>query len=126
MIEGVGAAPSWLVEIEARINSILALRSNWDTYNAAPVDVCHVASALDWLPRLTGPNTPMPAVVPTAARGVQFEWEVGGVAIELRTGDDGGHIFVADDLGETEGPISGGLLERAATALASGSTRASS
>lgn len=119
IIEASGAAPPWLADLERRVNKLLALGPNWDTYGAQPIRLDHAVDALRMLSALVDLDSPMPTIVPTAARGVQVEWQIDNVAVEARAGDDGVHIYVEDDAGESEGVLSPDLLSRAAAALAS-------
>lgn len=117
-IEASGAAPPWLGDLERRINQLLALGPNWDTYGAQPIRLDHVLEVLRLLAALVDGDSPMPTIVPTAARGMQVEWHTEHAAVEARAGDDGVHIYVEDDAGKTEGVVSPQLVSRAASALA--------
>lgn len=118
-IEAGHAGPSWLPDLERRINQLLALGPNWDTYGAQPIRLDHVVEALRLLAALVDVDSPMPAIVPTSARGVQVEWQTEHAGVEARAGDDGVHIYVEDELGECEGAVSPELVSRAVAALAS-------
>lgn len=118
-IEATGAAPPWLPELENRVNQLLSLTPNWDTYGAQSVRLGHVVAALRLLQALVKSDSPMPTIVPTSARGVQFEWQAGQTAVEARVDDVGAFIYVEDDSGESEGPATSELASRAAAAVAS-------
>lgn len=113
-------APLWAAALELRINELLSLGANWDTYGAAPIDLDNVLSALKLLATIGGRarNCPLPATVPTAARGVQFEWESADDRVVIARADDSGVcIYVADDEGELEGRADERLIGRAAATI---------
>jgi hypothetical protein len=118
-IEATGPAPPWLGELEERVNHLLALGPDWDTYGAEPIRLDHMLAALRLLATIVDAESPMPAVVPTAARGVQIEWQTERGAVEARVGDDGVRVYVQDDAGETEGEVSQELVSRAAHVIGS-------
>lgn len=118
LIDGDGAPP-WIDEVERKINELLSLEADWDTYGAAPISLEHVVTGLQLLQVHVDADSAIPAIVPTASRGLQFEWETGHGVVEARAGDDGVHIYVEDDTGETEGIATPELASRAAAVIAS-------
>jgi hypothetical protein len=112
------AAPVWIDEVERRLNELLALGRGWDTYGAEPIQLEHVVSGLGLLQALAGTNSPMPFIAPTAARGIQFEWETDRSSVEARVDDEGICVYVRDDSGEAEGAPTPELIARASSSIA--------
>ena len=74
----------WLVPILREVVDILSLPENWDSYVAKEVDPGCVKFVLEeLLPFAMRTNTPLPAVVPTNKGGVQLEWHVRGIDLEV-------------------------------------------
>jgi hypothetical protein len=114
----IDAPPTWIADVVRTINELLALGPDWDTYGARPIDPKHVESGLILLQDLAFTDSPMPVVVPTVARGVQFEWETARGAVEARVDDEGSCIYVRDEAGEAESAPTPGLAMRAALVIA--------
>ncbi len=113
------AAPVWLATAVGQLNELLALRADWDTYGAQPIRLEHVVAGLTLLQGLADVNSPMPAIVPTVARGIQFEWDADDATVEARVDDDGRFVYVRDEHGSAEGPATPALVARAANAISS-------
>ncbi len=73
----------WLAPTVKRLNELLALPENWDSYGAARVDPRAIDHALRLLGITMHPETPPPAVVPTPHGGVQLEWHQKTVDLEI-------------------------------------------
>ncbi len=67
------------------LTELLDLKENWDSYGAAPIGVSHVESAINLLQCVMQCNTPLPAIVPTSRGGVQLEWRMDGIDLEVET-----------------------------------------
>jgi hypothetical protein len=75
---------SWLRPILREFARILSLQANWDSYGAREVDPGCIRFAIEeLLPFAMRLNTPLPSVVPTNAGGVQLEWHVRGIDLEV-------------------------------------------
>jgi hypothetical protein len=111
--------PSWIGGLEARLNELLELPGNWDTYGALPINVEHVVSGVKLLAHLVDDASPAPSVVPTVGRGIQFDWDMTNHAIEIRIDDTGATALIEGPDRELEGPIMGDLLVKARDLLAS-------
>jgi predicted amidohydrolase len=112
-------APEWIKSVEARVNELLGLQQDWDTYGAEPVSIANVVAGLKVLPMVVAIDSPPPAIVPTVGRGIQFEWASQGRAVELRVDDAGTYVYVDDGSEEIEGPATARMLSRAALAIGS-------
>lgn len=69
--------------MDASINSLLTLEEDWDSYGASPVKLEFASTAIDLLQSVMHPNTPPPAIVPTAIGGIQIEWHTNGMDLEI-------------------------------------------
>lgn len=65
----------WEVEVVQALVRLANMPAGWDSYNAPPLrrDAGHFA--LEILQSVMRPRTPLPQVVPSAAGGVQLEWQ---------------------------------------------------
>ncbi len=77
------ARSSWLRETSEALNSLLELPPNWDSYGAAAIDPRCTAYALELLGSTMRDHSPAPAVVPTSRGGVQLEWHMRGLDLEI-------------------------------------------
>jgi hypothetical protein len=66
-----------------RLNALLALPGNWDSYGARPVDPTVAVQAAKILQLTMREETPRPAIVPTTDGGLQVEWHVHGIDLEV-------------------------------------------
>jgi hypothetical protein len=100
---------------------LLALPPNWDSYGARSIEPEILAAAARWLAENMMPETPRPAVLPTVRGGVQFEWSIRGLDLEIELiSPDELHVAYEDadesnewksDLASARQPIRN-LLER--------------
>lgn len=103
-ISGVDRPP-WLRQVATSLTAILSLEHNWDSYDAPGIEPRYVIAALEHLLAIAGRESPPPWTVPTVRRGVQFEWHLEGVDIELAVDDDGASVFVDDEDGDADGEV---------------------
>jgi len=116
---GGAPVPGWWFSVADRLNELLELAPGWDTYGAPSIEFDHVVHAVNLLLNLAPDDAPPPWIAPTARRGIQMEWDLGDVELELSIDDTGASIFVADQVGEDEGELSqrSDLWRRAALAI---------
>jgi hypothetical protein len=62
---------------------LLALPEGWNSYGASRTKKDAGMFALEILKKIMRPRTPIPQVVPTAAGGIQLEWHVKGIDLEI-------------------------------------------
>ena len=67
----------------AQLKELLQLEPNWDTYGALAIDPKYVAAALKFILTIVPDAAPAPAVVPTSRGGVQLEWYMTGLVLEI-------------------------------------------
>ena len=77
------APPPWFEAIFGRIEHLLALPQDWDSYGGRPIDPKRVAHAVRILAEVMDNQTPLPALVPTHSGGVQLEWHQGQIDLEM-------------------------------------------
>jgi hypothetical protein len=103
--------PDWLPQAGKALDELLALPPDWDSYGARAIQPDIVRAARRLLSDVARPDTPQPTLVPTVQGGVQLEWHVRGVdvEIELLTADRA-HVSYVDgtEVMEWETPRSPG------------------
>ena len=77
--------PAWLDPTVESLVELLRLAPGWDSYGARAVDPMHVDAALRLLSLIMQDHTPKPSVVPTNRGGIQLEWHVQGIDLEVET-----------------------------------------
>ena len=107
-------APAWLRPTTGALDSLLGLPTNWDSYGARPVSHDCATYSLEVLYSIMRDDTPPPQVVPTSGGGVQLEWHMRGIdlEIEFRTPDRGHVVYENLKTGsEWEGEIPADLTQ---------------
>jgi hypothetical protein len=87
----------WLRPTAHALDRVVRLPKNWDSNGALPIQRKAVENALRWLDRLLDEETFPPAIVPTVVGGVQAEWHMAGLDIEIDFGPDGNSYVALDD-----------------------------
>ena len=80
---------AWFKTTVAELADLLHLPPNWYSYGARPVEERNIAVALELLIRIMQDDTPSPSVVPTTTGGVQLEWHLQGVDLEVEVASPG-------------------------------------
>ena len=93
----VSQRPTWFEGAATRLLALMDLAPNWDSYGGRPVSLATASHAFQLLTRLCDFGLPAPRLVPTAPGGVQFEWDVEGVELELELEPGGGMVAIFDD-----------------------------
>ena len=75
--------PTWFKGVLDRLEHLLSLPANWDSFGAQAVEVRKVAHALRFLSEVMTDETPSPEIVPTPDGGLQFEWHKGRIDLEV-------------------------------------------
>jgi hypothetical protein len=78
------ARPQWISDVSKTIQGFVDLPENWNSYGAKRVQPELAEAAIRLLPKVIQSGTPKPEVVPTTAGGVQIEWHVGGIDLEIK------------------------------------------
>ena len=93
-----GPEPFWLRPTLEVLAELLALPRDWDSYGARPVAQAAVGAAVSLLRDVMPAAAPAPQVVPTSAGGVQLEWHLGGIDLEVSVRPSGEAFVLFDDL----------------------------
>ena len=102
-IRAVGERSTWLSPTIERLNGLLRLPDNWDRDGASRVNPRAAVAALELLGAAARPDTPAPSIVPTDEGGVQLEWHLRGMDLEVEVAPSGRvHGFFADIADITE------------------------
>jgi hypothetical protein len=80
-----GSDADWVLPTLQAIAGLCRLDSNWDTYEALPIQTDQLQSALVFMQYFSSLDIPNPVVVPTNDGGIQFEWDLPSAEIEIRT-----------------------------------------
>jgi hypothetical protein len=115
MVKGIDARvrrSAWLKQTLESLPKLLNLPPNWDGYGALPIDSRCAEFALSILIQIMGDTTPPPSVVPTVSGGVQLEWHMKGIDLEVEVSSPTqGSYYVFDHRTgcEQEGSVAEGL-----------------
>ncbi len=78
---------SYVADFQATINQELdrlaSLPANWDREGAPRIDPAIIQAARQFISELPPGTAPIPAVVPSAAGNLQFEWDAGPRSLEV-------------------------------------------
>ncbi len=83
VITVAGTPPESLLPTIQSMGHLLNFPPNWDSYGAQVVDSTRFIAALRLLSQIIRENTPAPSVVPTSQGGIQFEWHMRGIDLEI-------------------------------------------
>ena len=75
--------PRWLEPTLRSFADLVNLPPNWDSYGGRPIEHRAINEALNVLTSIMEDSTPAPSVVPTSEGGLQLEWHVAGVDLEI-------------------------------------------
>ena len=90
----VGQAPDWLPEARRQIGDLLALAPGWDSYSARQISGAAGARAFELLEQQTQRDTPRPSIVPMSRGGIQIEWHLRNLNIEITVQAEGSPVEV--------------------------------
>ncbi len=88
-------------ETAGKLIQLLTLRTGWDSYSARPIDPQNVFAALDLTLRVMERDTPTPHVVPRVGGGLQLEWHMNNIDLEIYVAVPNVSFFAADAAAET-------------------------
>ena len=75
--------PTWTSAVVKRLNDLLRLDHNWDSYGATKPSSNAAEALVKVLCDVARSDTPAPAVVPSPAGHFQAEWHRNGIDLEL-------------------------------------------
>src|SRR5918998_238559 len=90
----VGQTPGWLPEAGRQIDDLLALAPGWDSYSARQITGDAGSRAFALLEEQTQHETPRPSIVPMARGGIQLEWHLRNLNIEITVPPQGSPVEV--------------------------------
>lgn len=98
----------WQVQGIKRLNVVLDLPENWDSYGSPPPTQEAANAAMAILTGIAMDYFVTPRVVPVSGGGLQLEWEIGTRRLEFEILDDGSveHLRI-----EREEPFEEGLVK---------------
>ena len=99
-VNGGGSLPPWLQPTVDALKRLLELHEGWDSYGGRPVASAAATDALILLLETMEPETPAPVVVPTVRGGVQLEWHLAGLDLEIEVLGGGRYSLLLADRGE--------------------------
>ena len=76
--------PPWIREVNKRLEHLRKLKQNWDGEGASPISFECCISSLMFLLESASNETPAPQIIPTSGGGLQLEWHVDGIDLEIR------------------------------------------
>jgi hypothetical protein len=79
----------WLQTITKRLNDLLALPADWDSYGARTISVPAATTTLQLLRSVLSVGKPIPAIIPTSYGGIQIEWHRNNADLEISVFPDG-------------------------------------
>lgn len=75
--------PKWQKAVLSRMAGLMDLSPGWDSYGALKPNREAAMFALEMLERLMHVDTPVPSIVPSHSGGIQLEWHVNHVDLEI-------------------------------------------
>ncbi len=78
-----GVVPRWFIPATERLTNLSKLQENWDSYGASAINAQAITQAIQVMTEVMTNDTPMPAIVPTTRGGIQLEWHLGGIDMEV-------------------------------------------
>jgi hypothetical protein len=70
-------------EVIVKIEELLRLPPDWDSYGAQPITMRSAIVTLNILASVMQEHTPTPWIVPTPTGSIQFEWHTRGINLEV-------------------------------------------
>jgi hypothetical protein len=99
--------PQWAVDAALRASTLVELPREWDGFDADPISEIAVITALRFLAYVWAEPLPLPDIIPVPHGGVQLEWHVSGIDLEVEFGENNPvMVYATDDTGlEIEGEL---------------------
>jgi hypothetical protein len=88
--------PSWAAEALNKVESLFSLPRGWDGRSAPRISPSHAVVTFKILAQCVEPKTPCPSFVPTLWGGIQVEWHLCGIDLELTVDSRGCSLFAED------------------------------
>lgn len=91
-----GNVPDWFTDAVKKLLMLRELPENWDSYGARQVTVQSFETALLLTSRISE-GSPLPSIVPTPTGGVQLEWHLFGIDLEVDITPEGNYSMSFED-----------------------------
>ena len=78
-----GALPAWAFAVDEELRGLTRLPPGWDSYTARPISADTATAATQLLLQVVQDDTPVPSIVPMSRGGIQLEWHLRGMNIEV-------------------------------------------
>jgi len=88
---------SWFRQSAGRLAELAELKTGWDSYGARAPSQQTVRDGIALLTLFVDLGVPQPHVSPTTIGGIQFEWDVRGLELELELLPDGRMLAIFED-----------------------------
>ncbi len=92
-----GQPAEWVPEVLSRLRALAVLDEGWDGHSALRISPTIVEIAMQLLRRVMLRDTPAPEIVPTVRGGLQLEWHVTDVDVELEVVSPGRYVLSFED-----------------------------
>lgn len=92
-----GRVPAWLSPVVERLDHLLNLDEDWDSYGSCTIDLSVAERVIKFLDLFLDDDTPRPDIVPTSEGGVQLEWEKDEKELELEFRPNGSYVVLFQD-----------------------------
>lgn len=73
----------WMEKAQQRLNHLCSLRNGWDGYRGRPTRIDVGYFAIQLLQMIASCATPEPSIVPLSSGGLQIEWHLEHIEIEI-------------------------------------------
>lgn len=106
--------PFAVSRVNVKLAELTKLLHGWDSYEGKPTERTVADKASEWFSAVFEPELPAPQVVPCGDGGVQLEWHIGGLHVEVYFHTDSSieYWFENDVTGQTgEGELPDGNAE---------------
>lgn len=98
----VAQRPPWLDTAAAKLETLTELGDNWDSYGGRRIAVATVLEVFQLLAGLYALGLTAPTIVPTSNGGIQLEWRVRELELELSFEPNGRMLALFDDASRGE------------------------
>lgn len=75
--------PNWIYPLIVKLEGVLDLKPNWDSYGSLPIDPAYIDAAIRLLWTTMPSEMIEPQVIPTSNGRVQLEWHENGIDLEI-------------------------------------------
>ncbi len=88
--------PLWLPGIKIKLEEILKLNANWNSYDASPIDKVLTDKAFLLLSQIENMDVPQPFIAPVSSGGVDIEWNTSERLLSFKIRHEGMRFFFAN------------------------------